>query len=55
MVIQNEKLLTVKETADYLHLTTQTVRKWINTGKLAAVKIGKEYRVKTSELIELIN
>lgn len=55
MVIQNEKLLTVKETAEYLNLTVQTVRKWINSGKLHAVKIGKEYRVKTSELIDLLN
>ena len=55
MIIQNEKLLTVRETAKILTLSTQTVRKWINSGKLQAVKIGKEYRVKISEINEMIN
>jgi len=55
MIIQNEKLLTVRETAKILLLSAQTVRKWINSGKLQAVKIGKEYRVKISEINEMIN
>ena len=55
MIIQNEKLLTVRETAKILTLSPQTVRKWINSGKLQAVKIGKEYRVKISEINEMIN
>lgn len=55
MVVQEEKLLTVKETAGYLSLTEQTIRKWINTGKLNAVKIGKEFRVKLSDIYHLIN
>jgi len=55
MTIQKEKLLTVKETALYLSLSDQTVRRWINEGKLNAVKIGKEFRIKLSEIIELVN
>lgn len=55
MVVQDEKLLTVKQTAVYLSLTEQTIRKWINTGKLNAIKIGKEFRVKLSDIYHLIN
>ncbi len=55
MTIQKEKLLTVKETALYLSLSDQTIRRWINEGKLNAVKIGKEFRIKLSEIIELVN
>ena len=55
MIIQEEKLLTVNETARYLSLSTQTIRKWINSGKLNAVKIGKEYRIRLSELNDLVN
>ena len=55
MIIQEEKLLTVNETARYLSLSTQTIRKWINTGKLNAVKIGKEFRIRLSELNDLVN
>jgi excisionase family DNA binding protein len=55
MIIQEEKLLTVRETANYLQLTDQTIRRWINTGKLNAVKIGKEFRIRLSELNEILN
>lgn len=55
MIIQQEKLLTVRETANYLQLSEQTVRRWINTGKLNAVKIGKEFRIRLSELNEILN
>lgn len=55
MIIQEEKLLTVQETADYLSLSAQTIRKWINSGKLNAVKIGKEFRIRLSEIIDLVN
>lgn len=55
MIVQTEKLLTVRETAIYLKLKEATIRKWINDGKLNAVKIGKEFRIKLSELNDLIN
>ena len=55
MIIQKEKLFTVQETAAYLSLSSQTIRRWINTGKLNAVKIGKEFRIKLSELNQFLN
>lgn len=54
-MISYEKLLTVREFAFYLKIKEATVRKWINEGKLNAIKIGKEYRIKTTELNDLIN
>ena len=55
MIMQEEKLLTVNETAAYLSLSSQTIRRWINSGKLQAVKIGKEFRIRLSELNEFLN
>ena len=55
MIIQDEKLFTVNETAAYLSLSSQTIRRWINSGKLNAVKIGKEFRIRLSELNEFLN
>lgn len=55
MITTYDKLLTVRETANYLKVKESTVRKWINDGKLIAVKIGKEFRIKTSDLNDLIN
>ncbi len=38
-------LLTVKEVAAYLKTTRQQVRKMIQSGKLYAVQVGREYRI----------
>jgi len=45
-----EKLLTTQEVADYLGLTRRTIYTYIESKTLPAVKIGKEWRVKESEL-----
>ena len=45
-----EKLLSVVEAAGKLGLHPQTVREYIWTGKLAAVKFGKAWRIHPDEL-----
>jgi predicted adenylyl cyclase CyaB len=50
-----EKLLTIKETAKLLDIHWQTVRKYIKEGKLNAIKIGKNVRIKQSDINKLIN
>jgi len=50
-----EKLLTTQEVADYLGLTRRTIYTYIESKTLPAVKIGKEWRVKKSELEAFIN
>jgi excisionase family DNA binding protein len=43
-------LLRIREVAAELGLAAKTVRKWILTGKLPAVKLGREWRVESEEL-----
>ena len=38
-------LMTVKEAAEYLHVSTQTIRRWAEENLLDYVRIGKEYRI----------
>ena len=50
-----EKLLTTQEIADYLGLTQRTIYTYIQSGSLRAVKVGREWRIKESELEAFIN
>jgi excisionase family DNA binding protein len=50
-----EKLLTTQEIADYLGLTQRTIYTYIQSGSLRAIKIGREWRIKESELEAFIN
>ena len=51
-----EKLYTLQEVADFLKVTRQTIYNYVTSGKLKASKLagGKEYRVKESDLKELL-
>jgi excisionase family DNA binding protein len=42
--------LTVADVAKQLQISEDTVRRWIKTGKLPALKIGKEWRVAPDDL-----
>jgi excisionase family DNA binding protein len=47
----NEKvLLTVEEVAEFLRIAPNTVYRWCRDGKLAGIKIGKEWRIARAEL-----
>ncbi len=45
-----EKLYTVTDVCKIFSVKPVTVRRWISQGRLAAVKIGKSYRVKEEAL-----
>lgn len=45
-----DEFLTTKEIADILKVNILTVRRWIGAGKLPATSLGKEYRIKRSDL-----
>lgn len=47
------KLYDVAKTANLLQLSPLTIRKWLRSGKLKGVKIGKEWRISDEELKEL--
>ena len=48
--MSDTQLLTVEQVAREFQLTTQTIRNWIRSGALAAVKIGHVYRVKREDV-----
>ena len=39
-------LLTVKEAANFLHVSPQTIRRWVKERLLNAVRHKKEFRIK---------
>ena len=47
-------LLTTAEVAQFLRLKEETIRRRIKAGKIPAFRVGKEFRVKASELNELL-
>ena len=50
-----EEFLTLKEVAEILRVSTQSVVIWIKAGKLKAVKPGgRRWRVRKSDLEELV-
>lgn len=46
------EVYTLKEIEDLLHVTRRTLYNWINSGKLKAFRIGKEWRVTRDALEE---
>ena len=48
-------MLTTKDVAERLNVTTRTVRNLIECGKLKAYKIMKDYRIEEKDLQEFIN
>lgn len=46
-----EKLLKVKQVAEYLQITEEAVRRYVRSGILPSVKLGNRYfRIKQSDL-----
>ncbi len=50
----NDKLLTIKEVADYLRVSERSVLRYIEAGRLHASKVGW-WRVKQSDLENFLN
>lgn len=46
---------TLKEVEEILSVTRKTIYSWIKSGKLHAVKVGSQYRVKKEDLESLLN
>lgn len=46
----NDKLLSVEEVAERLGVTPDTIRHYIRTHQLTAIRIGNKYRIKESDL-----
>jgi len=51
-----DRLLTIKEVADYLKVDYESVRRYYKSGQLPVVKIANKWvRIKESDLIKFID
>ena len=48
--LEDDRLLTIKEVAEYLRVDPKTVRRRIDDGDLAAHKVGRPWRIAESDL-----
>jgi excisionase family DNA binding protein len=46
----SDRLLTANEVADLLRVSTMTVYRLIRAGELPAVRVGRNYRVRSGDL-----
>ncbi len=54
-VVMNDRILTVREAAEYMRVSERTIRDWVKSGRLASVPIGKrEYRIQQSAIDKFI-
>ncbi|MGH2366495.1 MAG: helix-turn-helix domain-containing protein [Chloroflexota bacterium] len=44
--------MTIKEVADFLRISTISAYSWARDGRLPAIRIGKEWRVRSRDLDE---
>ena len=51
---ESEELLTVAEIAATLKLNRQTIRNWVDTGFMPAIRIGRRVRIKRSDFDALL-
>lgn len=51
---RDEKLLTVDQVAERLQLRPNTIRIYLRDGRLPALKAGRVWRVRESDLLEFI-
>ncbi len=49
---KEERLLTIDEVAEFLHVNPMTVYAWVKEGKIPAFKIGKVWRFRKTEIDE---
>jgi excisionase family DNA binding protein len=54
MIRMDEKLLTVAEVAEHLRVDPRSVYRWIRSGQLEAIDIGREYRISESQLRDFL-
>jgi len=52
--MENKKLLTVKEVAEYLNISELTVKRHLYSGKLKGYKAGRQWRIKREDLEEYL-
>lgn len=52
--MSDSKLLTVPQVAGAFQVTSQTVRNWIDQGLLPALRVGRAFRIRETDVAELL-
>lgn len=52
--MSDDEILTVAQVADQFGVTPQTVRAWIDTGKLKGGRVGKAYRILRRDVYAMV-
>ena len=47
--------MTVKQTADYLQVSTETIKRYIRDERISAFKLEREWRIRKEDLVDFIN
>ncbi len=50
MNIDDSELMTIKEVADFLRISTISAYSWVRDGKLPAIRIGKQWMIRSKDL-----
>jgi len=50
-----EEIYTIEEVAKYLKLSLSTIYRYIYTGKIGAIKVGGQWRIKRKEVRRLLD
>ena len=45
-----ERLMTIPDAAEFLRVSTKTIRRWISIGDLPAAKLGLQWRIRPQDL-----
>lgn len=49
-MVPEHRLLTVREVADAMRVSTMTVYRLIKAGELGAIRVGRHFRIRESDL-----
>jgi excisionase family DNA binding protein len=52
--VSEDEILTVSQVADQFRVTPQTVRAWIDSGKLKGGRVGKAYRILRRDVYAMV-
>jgi excisionase family DNA binding protein len=55
LMINDDKIMTLEEVAEYLRVKPQTIYTWAQEKKIPAAKLGKEWRFKKSMIDQWFN
>jgi excisionase family DNA binding protein len=53
--VSDDEILTVAQVADQFGVTPQTVRAWIDSGKLKGGRVGKAYRILRRDVYAMVD